>query len=451
MAFPVSSYGKDLVLREIPPAFQANRGLLGTVTHGDFKSLDASMFASLRGKTLVVVGHVETIGGKPAFEIPRDDGDARHLPMESLQRVSEEIGFNLIPLGCETTESFAVGTATKITDVDGLQAFMRAVSRSGKASYLDVLADMSDANLKFVIDLARLGNSNMVPIDIIDRNGTQYRPAPPRMPQTPEAPQPTAGPTPGFFLTVQFSGLPLCEVSVVGLALSRWITAAAAHIAVWFPYFMAGLLLFFILIASFEVAWFNATTNVAQASSSSAKFDVFYSRRKVSITSMANLPFLRDLGAALASLGILVAFYGYFAISFGRISLDLWGMDVSYQALTITLFLLASIIVIEWLGEYKTQRRIRRIAILAKIGLVTIGALALTHPADALFAAFGTIVLLMIVFTPLVVHRVAKEMKCRGAALASLLTTVILAALITGRWLVQFSADMCWLTKPIPV
>jgi hypothetical protein len=66
MPFPISLAAKNL-LKAIPESRQAKNGLLGSVTSGEFKTLDANMFSSLHGKTLVVVGHVDEIRGALFF------------------------------------------------------------------------------------------------------------------------------------------------------------------------------------------------------------------------------------------------------------------------------------------------------------------------------------------------------------------------------------------------
>ncbi|WP_192180396.1 hypothetical protein [Mesorhizobium amorphae] len=158
---------------KIEPGRQTLRGVLGSVTHGDFDVLDEQMFIGLRGKTLVVVGHVVNGGGELSFEI-RNGDTKRYLPLESLERAAVDIGFNLIPLGCETGETFAVGTAAKITDVEGVAAFERAISRNGRTSYLELLNDLANENMRLVID-ARVANSNLIPIDLIDKDGTSVQ------------------------------------------------------------------------------------------------------------------------------------------------------------------------------------------------------------------------------------------------------------------------------------
>lgn len=172
-----SSEASAKLVREIPLYKRAQGAWMERLNAGDFEEVDSRMFSSLRGRTVVVVGHVvEMDGGASAFEVRRIDGGRRYIPLLSLLSASKKNGFNFVPLGCETADSIALGTATKINDLDAIDAFKNAMRVSGRTSFGDLLSDLSSDALKLTIDLGKLQDRSSIPIDLVDREGRTYRP-----------------------------------------------------------------------------------------------------------------------------------------------------------------------------------------------------------------------------------------------------------------------------------
>jgi hypothetical protein len=169
LPFVFSADAKAKLAFEIPLIRQAPGGLIDNLISGDFNTL-----ATLKGKTVVVVGHVAANNGVPAFEIRRDT-ERRYVPIGTLLSAARNTGFNLVLLGCETAEAIALGTATKINDLDALDAFKRAMATSGFTSYGKLLADLSSPKLQIMIDLAKLGDGSIIPIDLVDEDNKIYR------------------------------------------------------------------------------------------------------------------------------------------------------------------------------------------------------------------------------------------------------------------------------------
>jgi hypothetical protein len=122
------------------------------------------MFAGLSGQTVAVVGHVTIHENQASFEIRQGDR-RRYLPLEQLRMAATRWRFNFVPLGCETAGIDSVGTATRINDVDALNAFQKARRTGGATTYLQLLADLSSADVQIMIDLAKLTNEAIMPID----------------------------------------------------------------------------------------------------------------------------------------------------------------------------------------------------------------------------------------------------------------------------------------------
>lgn len=172
--------------RRVPNSLMSK---VGTLSQDTF---DTNDFAGLKGKTVVVIGHVVGRETQQKFEIRRDDGSRSYLPLTTLEEAARTINFLLVPLGCETDEATSLGTVTKINDIDALEAFERATSGTREPKLRFVLADLSSEAITLSIDLSRLSDIHVVPIEEKDRDGRVYDGGPAPQP----APPPTAAPSP---------------------------------------------------------------------------------------------------------------------------------------------------------------------------------------------------------------------------------------------------------------
>ncbi len=170
LAFPTSADAAAKMHEEIPLYKRAQGPWIDDVVSGNFDRLDPRMFASLRGEIIIASGHVTRIDGVPAYEIRRADGGVRHIPVETLLRLSREVGFKFIPLGCATTDAIALGTAARINDLDALDAAKKAMMVSGTTRLGDLIADLSSADVQLTIDLGKVADGSTVPLDLRDRD-----------------------------------------------------------------------------------------------------------------------------------------------------------------------------------------------------------------------------------------------------------------------------------------
>jgi hypothetical protein len=449
MAFPVSSAAKAMLRDQIVPGRQTSTGMLGSIVHGDFETLDAHMFASLRGKTLVVVGHIVYRDGEASFEIRPDQGPRRYLPLRSLLKVSEEVGFNVIPLGCETGEASAIGTASKITDVDGLQGFMRAISRSGTTTLFDLLTDLSGPNLRIVIDPARI-RYRRIPIELVDEDGNSYVPPPPADPVPPKIIG-TAGPQSSLSIMLASRGKLACEVSPAAVLTASIQTAKmfAFLKAYWRP-FLILLLTLFVASTTVESAFADARKlnpvhgqPLSQSETLAASDD---------IATRAVRQLLVTAGSVFLALGLVTAGYAFvLAIPFGQDQLTIPDSRFFVHPLSYLVFFLLSIIVVEVLAQYRIQRRLRMISNIAKICCIVIGVMLLNRPSEALFLLFSSMILLFIVYTPLVAARVAHDNNFRVTRYVALSITISLLCLVLLQGVWQLAALNCLLVEPRPV
>lgn len=159
---------------EIPAGRKVQGGMTDRLISGEFSEIDLSMFARMKGRTVVIVGHIEGKGDSQAFEIVRSDGERRYLPISSLNKAARELGFNFFPLGCETNKSAATGTVGKINDLDAIDAYIRTASRGGVSSYGEFIADLSSHDIQIAFDVARIGNGDMLPIEVLSSKDHSY-------------------------------------------------------------------------------------------------------------------------------------------------------------------------------------------------------------------------------------------------------------------------------------
>jgi hypothetical protein len=449
MAFPVSSAAKAMLRDQIVPGRQTSTGMLGSIVHGDFETLDAHMFASLRGKTLVVVGHIVYRDGEASFEIRPDQGPRRYLPLRSLLKASEEVGFNVIPLGCETGEASAIGTTSKITDVDGLQGFMRAISRSGSATLFDLLTDLSGPNLRIVIDPARI-RYRRIPIELVDEDGNSYFPPPPADPVPPKIIG-TARPQSSLSIMLASRGKLACEVSPPVLTASIQTVKMFAFLKAYCRPFLVLLLTLFVASAAVESAFAGARKVNPVNGLPLSQSEILAASDDIATRAIRQL--LVTAGSVFLALGLLTAGYAFaLAIPFGQDQLTIPDSRFFVHPLSYLIFFLSSIIVVEVLAQYRIQRRLRMISNIAKICCIVIGALMLLNrPSEALLLLFSSMILLFIVYTPLVAARVAHDNNFRVTRYFALSITISLLCLILLQGVWQLAALNCLLVEPRPV
>jgi hypothetical protein len=172
LPFLFSSDALSVIKSDIPSERVAHGLLIDRVVAGEFEQVDLRVFRSLQGKNVVAVGHVEVKNGVLSFEVRRKDGQNRYIAIDKLLEVSKKIGFNLIPLGCETAEKISLGVSAKINDLDALSAFRRSIAKRGRSTFGEVLRDMASEDIQFHIDLTRLADENLLPFNLIDKNET---------------------------------------------------------------------------------------------------------------------------------------------------------------------------------------------------------------------------------------------------------------------------------------
>jgi hypothetical protein len=445
MAFPISSGAKTL-LKDILPVRQPLNGSVGAITHGNFDSLDVHMFAPLRGKTLVVVGHIVEIDSNSSFEIRRDDGERRYLPLAAQQKASLEVGFNLIPLGCETGEALAVGTASKITDVDGLNAFQRATSSLGQASYLQILTDLSDAHLRILIDPAKFESGNLVPIELIDEDGQpccqRIGDFSPSSAGTKEVTAPRQ--TPQLRIISSDWGKITCDVSATALARSYSFKKMLLPIRVYWLYMLGLLLLIFCIVGSIE--WIRLLLKLRAAG-------------RTSESSQDNIPAESTMltlsrGTVLfILLGVVSSIYAYLAYPFGRNLLD-----HSQPVLLLTnpfeigLFILSCTIVVATLAEYKMYERLKKVNELSQIAIVMIWLLSLLENwKETIFFSYSAAFMTAFVLAPFLAFRIASALNCLVTAKIALSVSAIPVFLIVINWIQLVAYRSCLLVDPYPL
>jgi hypothetical protein len=442
MPLLISSAAK-LRAQQIEPGRQALRGVLGSITHGDFSMLDAHMFAGLRGKTLVVVGHVVEYAGKPAFEIRSNDA-RRYLPLDSLQKAAADVGFNLIPLGCETGEVFAVGTAAKITDVDGVEAFRRAISRSGRTSYRELLDDLASENMRLVID-PTTAKSNLIPIELIDRDGTSVQP-PTRFASGPPSSRSPANYQPMNFLLEAGRFRPaICEISEAGLSLSILYRDALAICRRAFPLLLSILLAVFVLVASVETT-LHERQRPSQTMAASAT-RLFVMRQTGNSKLMVSI---YDALALAGALTIVVGVYGYLTVSWMvKVILDPGNFAMRDQPMNVFVFVMLLIPIVYLIAPYSVQRQMLRVPkwTLAVVACASAG-LLLSQEGSIFFAVFGLAVTTLLVGLPLLLFRGTIDKNHKFSARLLLVIGCALVVVVIFGWSWSAASAGCLLDEP---
>jgi hypothetical protein len=133
----------------------AKGGALPEVLQGRFSNLMLAHLRALKGKTAVVVGHIEPNGGQPAFAVRDRNGATRLILVADLERIAGEVGFDLIPIGCQSAEAGAVGAIDDIKDVDALQGFRRALDLGPSPAWGAIMGAITGPHLKMSIDIAK--------------------------------------------------------------------------------------------------------------------------------------------------------------------------------------------------------------------------------------------------------------------------------------------------------
>ena len=431
---------------KIEPGRQALRGVLGSVTHGDFDVLDAQMFTKLRGKTLVLVGHVVDRAGQLSFEI-RNGEARRYLPLKSLERAAADIGFNLIPLGCETGEAFAVGTAAKITDVDGVAAFSRAISRTGRTSYLELLNDLASENVRLVIDPQTPG-SNLIPIELIDKDGTSVQRPAGAASVPPSGIQPRNNPSLNALLDGPGFSLITCEVSATGLSWSLLYHRALALGRLVLPFLFAALLVLFVIIGSVE-----ATLNDRRRPRQTLPHS---NMRQLVLRNTGNSELAASIydGLALAAaLALLSAVYWYFTVSWmTNVVLDPNNIVRQGQPMNVFVFILLLVPILYLVVPYPIQKTMLRVPRSAQIVVACFGiVLLLGQPGSAFFAAFGVAVTTVLVGIPFVLYRGTMDQHHKFSAGVLLAIACLLVATVMLGWSWTAATAGCLLVEPHPI
>jgi hypothetical protein len=444
------SKNAQALVQQINPGRQTLRGLLGTVTHGNFEVLDARMFAELRGKTLVVVGHVVERADGPAFEIR--NGDRRqYLPLDGLQRVAKDVGFNVIPLGCETGEAFAVGTAAKITDVDGVEAFKRAISKPGRTSYQDLLSDIANENMRIVID-PRTSDSNLVPIELIDEDGTPVRrpPSGGGVPPSGNTPQNQSQDASSLNISLRSPGYaPMaCEVSEATLAISYRYYLALLEWQWYLSTSLSTLLALYVIAFVIEgSAHGSFQPKSSETPSALRQFVIESSGNQVLAASIF------DGVAALFFMGIVVGAYGWATTAwFESVVLEPGNSMMAEQPLSVVIFVLLLIPLAYFVGPYELQRRMLLVPAWIWIGIGSAGIFSLLAQGTAiLFSTFAVAVTAALTGLPLLLHRAALDMNLKVTPGILLVVGCFLILAVVFGWTWFAGAAGCYLVEPRPL
>lgn len=439
LAFPVSQAGRA-ALADIPSALRADLGLLRDVSKGRFDSLDTNMFSEFRGQTLVVVGHVVETKAGSAFEVRGEQ--TKHIPLSSLQEAAKEVGFNFIPLGCETAETAAVGTATKITDVDGLAAFKRAGLRDGVTTYKDLLADLSGPDLQIIIDVPRASALDVVPIEIQDQAGNLYRPAINTSGGPPATPPPIAG---SLEMTVEHHGwlrFP-CPISSDVLNWSIKLSNAAKTASRIWPIVIFGWIALFVVVLANEYAANAVRFGVSEA----VKAPWVASFIAATHAPVRPTYYVVDAGAMALVFGMFGAGYGYLTAQMSRQFWEFTRTSSNYGPILFGL-LPAAVVVIDQLSPGFGGRRW---SIFAKGCLIFLILFLITS--QSVIAAFFLTALLigLGVGVPFFTFRLACVIDCNVAGWIALCFIPIFFCplLLGGAW--GIAQENCWLIEPRPL
>jgi hypothetical protein len=117
----------------------------------DLSQIEAA-FQSARGKTVMMVSHVEGerfVTRDPAGNVTVD------IPIASVRSLAAEYNVTLVDLGCQTaqqisTDSLGFGVMTKFNTVAAVESLERALSRS--SNYSEFFNNLTSENLKVVVD-----------------------------------------------------------------------------------------------------------------------------------------------------------------------------------------------------------------------------------------------------------------------------------------------------------
>lgn len=109
-------------------------------------------FQSAKGKTVVLVGHVE---GSNFVARNAKKEVTMNIPIANLRATARKYDVELIDLGCRTaqeisTDSLGLGVTTRFNTVDAVQSVDRALSKS--RNYAEFFENLTGEGLKVVID-----------------------------------------------------------------------------------------------------------------------------------------------------------------------------------------------------------------------------------------------------------------------------------------------------------
>jgi len=257
LPFVFSSDGRNMLEREIPLRRRANGGSLDDVMAGNFDMLDNWMFSRLAGKTVVALGHVVIVDGRAAYEIRRADGGRRYIALDALDAAAGTVGFNFIPLGCETGDSAPLGTATKINDLDGLRAFKNVMQKSATSSFGALIADLTSSALKIQIDLTKLQSRIGINVDLMDQDERILRAYPINGSAGAASPS-----QPLFQMSAQASlaGSISGDISAAVLVRSYWFASMRPILQAWWFWIFEAMVGIGIIAALLELPFRHALT-----------------------------------------------------------------------------------------------------------------------------------------------------------------------------------------------
>ncbi|MBY5396974.1 hypothetical protein HFN01_19380 [Rhizobium leguminosarum] len=426
--------------REIPRHRLLTDGLLGRIARGEVVADDLNMFSELKGKTFFVVGHVELIDGRPSFEVRRPGQQSRYIPINVIKTASIEIGFNFVSLGCETGETLAVGTATKISDVDGLKAFQRAISEEGRVEYLSLLASMSDPNLRFVLDPLKSEKYDVYDVEIVDASGKTYFPGGAPV----IAPRPAGGGSAGGqFPWVMGSAalpIPMCAVDENVLNRSYSVNYYAWEARRLWPSIAWALAAFVGIVGAAEIVIATVMTERRKS--------VPWQRTEQNDQVVDPV---KNLWGTILGLVLIVGVYGYLAVPFGSAMLDVWnnaliGYKLGWMSVV-------SGLAYFFVGAYGEKAGLKLEAVRVALGCtmalpVVIG--ILSQPDEVLPLVFIVVAILLYLLAPLSVWRWTTSHGLPWTRRLAVALGLLMALPVLFNLSVDVQRENCRIVQPMP-
>jgi len=151
-----------------------NRRLGGGERFNKLADIERS-FQNAKGKTVVLVGHVEGnsfVARNAKKEIDLD------VPISNLRSMAKKYDIELIDLGCRTAqeisrESLGLGVTTRFNTVDAVHSIDRALSKS--RNYAEFFENLTSEGLKVVVD-GEFVNGSALRASIYSAQRTKHSP-----------------------------------------------------------------------------------------------------------------------------------------------------------------------------------------------------------------------------------------------------------------------------------